>query len=112
MLSIRSCHLAAAITAEKAKSPQNGTRRVARRMWNFLLGVASGALIAGILTITAARQPEFQTRMGLVPAALPLTPASARAVEPQCRQDPATTSSAAKVQDMLFNKQRFWSVAP
>lgn len=81
-------------------------------MWNFLLGVASGALIAGILTITAARQPEFQTRMGLIPAATPVTPAVARPAEPQCRQDPATTGSAGKVQEILFNKQRFWSVAP
>lgn len=100
------------MTVEKAGSPQNGTRRVARRMWNFILGAAAGALIAGVLTISAARQPAFQARLGLVSPPLPLTPAAAHPVEPHCRPDPAMTSSVGKVQEILFNKKRFWSVAP
>lgn len=81
-------------------------------MWNFLLGAIAGALIAGILTISAARQPEFQARLGLVAPPPPVTQAAAHPVEPQCRQDPTTTASVGKVQEILFNRKRFWSVAP
>ena len=83
-------------------------------MLNFTLGAIAGALIAGILTITAARQPEFQARLGRGSASLPITPAAAsgRPPEPQCRPDPVSTASVHKVQEILFNRQRFWSVAP
>lgn len=81
-------------------------------MWNFLLGAVAGALIAGILTISAARQPEFQAKLGLVAPPVPVTQATARPVEPQCRPEPATTASIGKVQEILFNRKRFWSVAP
>jgi hypothetical protein len=80
-------------------------------MLNFLLGTVAGALIAAVLTISAARQPEIQSRLGLA-AALPLTPAAARPVDqPQCRPT-ASAAQTAKAQDILFNRQRFWSVTP
>ncbi|MGC5781058.1 hypothetical protein [Methylobacterium sp. NFXW15] len=83
-------------------------------MLNFSLGAVAGALIAGTLTIAAARQPELQTKLGLVSAPLPITTAAAstRPPEPQCRPEPVTTASVNKVQDILFNRQRFWSVVP
>ncbi len=80
-------------------------------MLNFVLGTVAGALIASVLTISAARQPEIQSKLGLA-AALPVTPANARPVEqPLCRQ-PAASAQTAKAQEILFNRQRFWSVAP
>ena len=90
------------------------TQRVVARMLNFSLGAVAGALIAGTLTIAAARQPEMQTKLGLISAPLPITTAaaSARPQETHCRPEPVTTSSVNKVQDILFNRQRFWSVAP
>lgn len=96
----------------KVRRSQIGTRRVATRMLNFSLGAVAGALVAGILTITAARQPEFQTKLGLVPPPRPVTAAALRPPEPPCRQEPLTTSSVGKVQEILFNRQRFWSVVP
>ncbi len=107
-------HLAADISREKVGRLQIETRRVVARMSNFFLGAVAGALIAGILTITAARQPEFQAKLGLVAAPLPITPAAAsnRPPPPQCRPDPVGTASGQTVQEILFNRQRFWSVAP
>ncbi|MCJ2012920.1 hypothetical protein [Methylobacterium sp. J-076] len=81
-------------------------------MLNFTLGAVAGALIAGTLTIAAARQPELQTKLGLITVPLPMTPAAARPVEPQCRQDGPARPAVGKVQEILFNRQRFWSVAP
>lgn len=80
-------------------------------MMNFVLGTVAGGLIACVLTIAAARQPEVQSRLGLIPAMPVLTlAASARVAEPEC----AKPADAPKVgtQDMLFNRRRFWSVAP
>ena len=81
-------------------------------MLNFFLGTVAGGLIACVLTIAAARHPEVQARLGLKPAAAPIALAAApRAPEPEFgrRQDTASKSSA---QEILFNRQRFWSVSP
>ncbi len=80
-------------------------------MWNFVLGTVAGGLIACVLTIAAARHPEVQSRLGLIPPMPALTlAASARTPEVEC----ARPADAPKVgtQDMLFNRRRFWSVAP
>jgi hypothetical protein len=70
----------------------------------------AGGLIACVLTIAAARHPEVQARLGFVPPPVAVA-AVAKPAEPNCgrRVDPAPRVGA---QDMLFNRQRFWSVAP
>ena len=81
-------------------------------MLNFFLGTVAGGLIACVLTITAARHPEIQGRLGLKSASAPTSPvAAAKPAEPDCgrRTEPASRVGA---QDMLFNRQRFWSVTP
>ena len=81
-------------------------------MLNFFLGTVAGGLIACVLTITAARHPEIQARLGLKAAPVPVALAAAtKPAEPDCgrRTEPAARVGA---QDMLFNRQRFWSVAP
>ena len=81
-------------------------------MLNFFLGTLAGGLIVGVLTIAAVRQPEVQTRLGLTTAPAPVTLAAAtRPPEPDCgrRQEAAPKGST---QDILFNRQRFWSVSP
>jgi hypothetical protein len=81
-------------------------------MLNFFLGTVAGGLIACVLTITAARQPEVQTRLGLTPAPIPTAPAAiTKQPEPDCshRAEPAPKVGT---QDMLFNRERFWSVSP
>ncbi|MEE7491248.1 hypothetical protein [Methylobacterium oryzae] len=81
-------------------------------MLNFVLGTVAGGLIACVLTIAAARQPEVQARLGLIPAAVPATLAAVtKPAEPDCvrRTEPAPKIGS---QEMLFNRQRFWSVAP
>lgn len=80
-------------------------------MLNFLLGTVAGGLIAAVLTIAAARQPEVQTRLGLRPA--PVVAALAAVTkprEPDCVKPPEAPTVGSR--DMLFNRQRFWSVAP
>lgn len=80
-------------------------------MLNFVLGTVAGGLIACVLTIAAARQPEVQIRLGLTPPSPALTlAAAARTPEPDC----VKPAEAPKVgtQEMLFNRRRFWSVAP
>ena len=81
-------------------------------MLNFILGTVAGGLIACVLTIAAARQPEVQARLGLVPPPAVATTLAAvsRPAEPDC----AKPADGPKVgtQDMLFNRRRFWSVAP
>lgn len=91
----------------QALAPDNPT------MLNFFLGTVAGGLIAAVLTITAARQPEVQARLGLRPAPAPLAVAAAVAKppEPDCgRRTDAAPKTAA--QEILFNRQRFWSVSP
>jgi len=82
-------------------------------MLNFFLGTLAGGLIVGVLTITAVRQPEVQARLGLkLPQASVTTLAVAtRPAEADCsrRQEAAPKGNT---QDILFNRQRFWSVAP
>ena len=81
-------------------------------MLNFFLGTVAGGLIACVLTITAARHPEIQTRLGFKPTSAPTTLAAAatKPADPDCgrRAEPPRVGA----QDMLFNRQRFWSVAP
>ncbi|WP_420845337.1 hypothetical protein [Methylobacterium oryzae] len=86
--------------------------RIPGPMLNFVLGTVAGGLIACVLTIAAARQPEVQTRLGLIPVPAHTTLAAVtKPAEPDCgrRTEPAPKVGS---QDMLFNRQRFWSVAP
>jgi hypothetical protein len=86
--------------------------RITATMLNFFLGTVAGGLIAGVLTIAAARQPEVQARLGLKPVSPPMAlAASPKAPEPDCarRQEAAPHGAA---QEILFNRQRFWSVSP
>ena len=80
-------------------------------MLNFFLGTVAGGLIACVLTITVARQPEIQARLGFKPT--PVVTALAAVTkprEPDCTK--SVDSPKVGTQDMLFNRQRFWSVAP
>lgn len=85
-------------------------------MMNFLLGTVAGGLIACIATIAAARHPEVQTRLGLVPVKSATITSGARpGAEAACgavvtRQDGG--GMAVGQPDMLFSRHRFWSVAP
>lgn len=80
-------------------------------MMNFVLGAVAGALIVGIAAIAAARNPEIQQRLGLFPTApLTLMAAPPRA-EPAC-PTPVAAAPTVGTQEMLFNRRRFWSVAP
>lgn len=81
-------------------------------MLNFFLGTVAGGLIAGVLTIAAARQPEVQARLGLKPAVVPMALAAPpRAPEPDCGRRTEQVPKAG-AQEILFNRQRFWSVSP
>ncbi|WP_091712704.1 hypothetical protein [Methylobacterium phyllostachyos] len=84
-------------------------------MLNFFLGTLAGGLIVGVLTITAVRQPEVQARLGLKsnPAPVTLAEASRPPVppEPDCGRRPEAAPKGS-TQDILFNRQRFWSVSP
>ncbi|KQP51731.1 hypothetical protein ASG40_06005 [Methylobacterium sp. Leaf399] len=84
-------------------------------MMNFILGTIAGGLIACIATIAAARHPEVQQRLGLVPA----VPALTLAAGPQRTEAPCAPSSGKGTAeatvgqtDMLFSRRRFWFVAP
>ncbi|MCJ2125257.1 hypothetical protein [Methylobacterium sp. J-077] len=80
-------------------------------MLNFFLGTVAGGLIAAVLTIAAARQPEVQARLGLRPAQVTAALAAIpKPREPDCAR-PAESPTVG-TRDMLFNRQRFWSVAP
>ncbi len=81
-------------------------------MLNFTLGAIAGALIAGVLTIAAARQPEIQSRLGLIAPKPPTTASVVRRSEPQCPPPRANPKSTEAAQEILFNRQRFWSVNP
>ena len=80
-------------------------------MMNFVLGAVAGALIACIATISAARNPEVQNRLGLFPSAPVTLMAVSPRPEPVC---PPAVSVGPNIgtQEMLFNKRRFWSVVP
>ncbi|MDP4005941.1 hypothetical protein [Methylobacterium sp. NEAU K] len=80
-------------------------------MLNFFLGTVAGGLIACVLTIVLARQPEVQVRLGLKPAPVVAALATVRKPpEPDCTR--SIDVPKVGTQDMLFNRQRFWSVAP
>src|SRR5689334_15268892 len=57
--------------------PQGNGPRTASPMLNFFLGTVAGGLIACVLTITAARHPEIQGRLGLKSASVPTSPVAA-----------------------------------
>lgn len=84
-------------------------------MTNFLLGTVAGGIIACVATISAARHPGVQSRLGLVPSAQ-----AAIAVVPMAHTEPAC-APAAKLEsaelkaartEKLFEPRRFWFVAP
>lgn len=81
-------------------------------MLNFTLGAIAGGLTAGVLTIAAARQPEIQARLGLVASKPPITAPVERRSEPQCPPPRVNPKSSEAAQEILFNRQRFWSVNP
>lgn len=84
-------------------------------MMNFLLGTVAGGIIACVVTITAARHPEVQARLGLVvPAQAALAPMPMALTEPKCPAPARSDVTEARVghPDMLFEKRRFWFVAP
>lgn len=79
-------------------------------MTNFFLGLMAGCIIAGVVTITAARHPAVQLRLGLVPPAQAAVTPPPRPEAPRC----PTPKPAAQVgnPEMLFSRSRLWSVAP
>ena len=111
-MSVRSAMFPPGWTTTRISGLTEAAPRTASPMLNFFLGTVAGGLIACVLTITAARHPEIQSRLGLKAAPV-LTAAAvpAKPAEPDCAR---RTEPAARVgtQDMLFNRQRFWSVAP
>ncbi len=83
-------------------------------MMNFFLGTIAGGLIACIVTISAARHPEVQSRLGLIqPAQAAIAPAPTRPM-PQCPPVPKSANADAKdvTADAFFSRRRFWYVAP
>ena len=83
-------------------------------MMNFLLGTVAGGLIVGIVTISAARNPDVQLRLGLVPpASAIILPAAGPRLDPACGPaTPRPAQAAVGQTDMLFSRRRFWFVAP
>ncbi|MDP4021213.1 hypothetical protein Q8W71_01135 [Methylobacterium sp. NEAU 140] len=79
-------------------------------MLNFVFGTVAGGLIACVLTIVAVRHPEVQTRLGLVPPPVMTLAAATRPSDAACRKTGPGPSVG--TQEMLFNRHRFWSVAP
>ncbi|GJE28823.1 hypothetical protein [Methylobacterium organophilum] len=82
-------------------------------MTNFFLGMLAGGIIACVATIAAARHPEVQSRLGLVPPAQ-AAKAPAPVVAPRCPPPPPQAAPTARVgnPEMLFARGRFWNVAP
>ncbi|MGU3537872.1 hypothetical protein [Methylobacterium sp. A54F] len=81
-------------------------------MMNFVFGTIAGGIIACIATIAAARHPDVQERLGLLPVRpAALAPAvTVRPPEPPCRALPQQTRVT--TDEVLFSKRRFWSLAP
>ncbi|MEH3118094.1 MAG: hypothetical protein PGN25_11010 [Methylorubrum populi] len=79
-------------------------------MTNFLLGLMAGCIIAGVATITAARHPAVQLRLGLVPTAQAAIAPPPRIEAPRCPA-PRAVDPVGKP-EMLFSRSRLWSVAP
>ncbi|MBB2960368.1 hypothetical protein [Methylobacterium sp. R2-1] len=81
-------------------------------MTNFFLGLMAGCIIAGVATITAARHPTVQLRLGLVPPAqAAVVPPPRPETTPQCPAPKAAAMPVGKP-EMLFSRSRLWSVAP
>ncbi|WP_232629762.1 hypothetical protein [Methylobacterium sp. Leaf118] len=81
-------------------------------MTNFLLGLIAGCIIAGVVTISAARNPAVQSRLGLMPPAQAAAPATPMArteplLCPEVRAEPRVGRP-----EMLFSRNRLWSIAP
>lgn len=105
-------HDAAELDIDHAVWPHHAGLRITPSMLNFFLGTVAGGLIACVLTIAAARQPEVQARLGLKSSAAPTAVAAvSRQPEADCVRRPEPGARVG-TQDMLFNRQRFWSVAP
>jgi hypothetical protein len=87
-------------------------------MMNFVFGTVAGALLASLVTIVAVRQPGIQARLGLFPVSTaPILPAArSPGPTPEGRGDAARPCRAAPAEvgktDMLFDRKRFWLVAP
>lgn len=81
-------------------------------MTNFFLGLIAGCIIAGVVTISAARNPVVQTRLGLMPAAQAAAPPMpmARTEPPRCPEQRAETPVGRP--EMLFSRSRLWSIKP
>lgn len=80
-------------------------------MTNFFLGLVAGCIIAGVTTITAARNPAVQLRLGLTqPAQASVPPTPPRAEPVQCPEPKPETRVGRP--EMLFSRSRLWSVAP
>ncbi|MBD8908462.1 hypothetical protein [Methylorubrum zatmanii] len=79
-------------------------------MTNFFLGLIAGCIIAGVATITAARHPAVQLRLGLVPPAQAAIAPPPRIETPRCPAAPVAASVGKP--EMLFSRSRLWSIAP
>ncbi len=79
-------------------------------MTNFFLGLMAGCIIAGVATISAARHPAVQLRLGLVPPAQAAIAPPPRPETPRCPA-PKGTAEVGRP-DMLFSRSRLWSIAP
>lgn len=87
-------------------------------MMNFVFGTVAGALLASLVTIVAVRQPSVQSKLGLFPVSTaPVLPAArSPGPSPDVRGDAGKPCRAARAEvgktDMLFDRKRFWLVAP
>lgn len=82
-------------------------------MMNFLFGTVAGGIIACVATIAAARHPDMQSRLGLIPsaqAALAVNPVAH--VEKTCPPAGKPGEASLANADKLFERRRFWFVAP
>lgn len=81
-------------------------------MTNFFLGLIAGCIIAGVVTISAARNPAVQTRLGLMPVAQAAAPPApmTRIEPPRCPEQKAEITVGKP--EMLFSRSRLWSIKP
>ncbi len=82
-------------------------------MTNFLLGLIAGCIIAGVVTISAARNPVVQDRLGLIPIAQAAAPPPAPVIRSEPLHCPeARAETPVGRPDMLFSRSRLWSIKP
>lgn len=82
-------------------------------MVNFLLGAIAGGLIASVVTISVARHPETQARLGMAPvASAPVRPAAPSRMQTPCEAAAPRREAVVGTPEMLFSRKRFWHVAP